>query len=85
MAGDPTLVVKLGKEDAEFLLAQLDGMIRALAEDLAEDANINEELAREAIDRLLDIVGFIEEAATGVGLALERVEVGPDREDDDDR
>ncbi len=90
MGGDPTLTVELGKGDAEFLLAQLDGMIHALAEDVAEeDPSMNVEIAREAIDKLLDLVRIIEEAATRVGIVLERVEEDEEdeelEEDDDGR
>ena len=78
MAAEPTIVVKLGKEAAEYILSELGGVIHGIARDLAADPNIDQDMARLSLDKLLAIVGTIEDAATRAGVVLERIETRPD-------
>ncbi len=79
MPDEPTIVVNLDKEQAEFLVSELDGMTRGIARDLETDPNINQEMARLALSKLLAVARTIVDAAFRAGIVLEWL--GPDLED----
>ena len=70
------IVLRLTKEDAETIAAQLDGSIHAAAAFLSENHEGPEvDAARDALQGLLRIVGSIEQAAADAGVVLERAGV----------